>query len=474
MNNYDAVIIGGGIGGLTCALLLAKKGVRVAVFEKERHPGGYCSSFSSDGYVFDACIAAIGGLRNNQPLRRMLVEELGIWDKLDMFELNPVHRNMFPDFEIDIPADVNQYKDALKRIFPAEHEGIDKSLSLMEEIYISSLQATSDMAEKDLLSKFIGKSFYDLMSLFISDPKLKAALSSYCTFMGLPAYEASAIAASNILMHYVKGGAFRVQGGIQNMIGVLVKEFISQGGKLFLGEKVTRILVKENSVVGIVTDNDRRVMATNIISGIDVRAAIKLMESCVVEEKMNKINKFDVSGSFVLVYLGVKDDLHSYNIRSSIGYFSSYDLNGALNKNNHISFGLSFPSLFDASVAPSYCGSIAIHYPLCYNENLNAINKDKIGEKLISQLGIVIPGISEKIVYQSIAGPGTLERYTGNSLGSAYGWKQGTDFLENLSLLRNLADNFYLVGHWAGYGGGVMPSMLSAAKVAKTIMGGVA
>jgi len=41
MDKYDAVIVGGGIGGLTCALLLARKGIRVAVFEKEKHPGGY-------------------------------------------------------------------------------------------------------------------------------------------------------------------------------------------------------------------------------------------------------------------------------------------------------------------------------------------------------------------------------------------------------------------------------------------------
>ena len=54
MSKYDAIIIGAGIGGLTCALLLAKKGLRVAVFEKEKLPGGYCSSFSKDGYVFEA------------------------------------------------------------------------------------------------------------------------------------------------------------------------------------------------------------------------------------------------------------------------------------------------------------------------------------------------------------------------------------------------------------------------------------
>src|SRR3989338_191173 len=135
MDDYDAVIIGGGVGGLTCALLLAKKGARVAVFEKEKQPGGYCSSFSVNGYVFDACVDSIGGLRKNEPLRRIMEEDLGIWDKLDFIELNPLRRNIFPDAAIDIPADIVQYKDTLKAVFPAESKGIDKSFSTMEKIY---------------------------------------------------------------------------------------------------------------------------------------------------------------------------------------------------------------------------------------------------------------------------------------------------------------------------------------------------
>ena len=114
MDKYDAIVIGGGIGGLTCAVLLAKKGVRVAVFEKECHPGGYCSSFSTDGYTFDACVDSIGGLRKGEPLRRIMEEDLGVWDKLDFIELNPLRRNVFPDMTIDVPSDVTQYKDTLK------------------------------------------------------------------------------------------------------------------------------------------------------------------------------------------------------------------------------------------------------------------------------------------------------------------------------------------------------------------------
>lgn len=473
MNKYDAVIIGGGIGGLTCALLLAKKGLRVAVFEKEQKFGGYCSSFAIDGYIFDACVAVIGGLRKDEPLRRIVEEDLGIWDKINCDELNPVSRNLFPDFSIDIPTDINQYKDLLKKIFPIEQVGIDKSFSMMENIYASSLRGICGMSDNDLLFDFMDKSFYDLISSFISDAKLKAVLSSYCTFLGVPAREASAIAASNIIMHYIKGGAFRIQGGIQGFTNAFVTELKNCGGEFFLGEEIAGILCNSTSATGVVTRSGNEIRATHIISDIDVKTVLRIMESKIVaEKKAKKIQELEISGSFVLVYLGLKDDLHSYDLSSNMGYFSSYDLDGMLNKNEHVSFGLSFPSLLDTSVVPKGCGSIIIHWPFCYNKTPMEINKDKIGKILIDELGKIIPGITNRIMYQSVAGPDTLQRYTGNTFGAAYGWKQETGFLKKLLYLRDLADNFHIVGHWAGYGGGVMPSMLSAARIAKKIIGG--
>jgi phytoene dehydrogenase-like protein len=471
MSKYDAIIIGAGIGGLTCALLLAKKGVRVAVFEKEKLPGGYCSSFSKDGYVFDACVDSIGGLRKNEPLRHIMEEDLGIWNEVDFYELNPIHRNLFPGMSIDIPADINQYKDTLKSIFVSEKKGIDETFFLMEEIYTSSVEIMCDTAAGGRLLEFIDKSFYDLLSSFISDVKLKAVLSSYCTFLGLPAHEASAIALSNILMHYVKGGAFRVRGGIQGLSNALASALKNYGGELFLGEEVTRILSHGRSVTGIVTKSGHKANAAHIVSNIDLKTVLMLIEGQVVEQKRaEKIKELEVSGSFVLVYLGVKDSLRGYGLTSSTGYFSSYDLNGMLNKNEHIFFGLSFPSLFDSSVAPKGCSSLVIHWPFCYNESRPEILKDKIGKTLIGHLCKVIPSIADQIAYKSVAGPETLQRYTGNTFGSAYGWKQDAIFLKNLPFLKNLANNFHLAGHWAGYGGGVMSSVLSAYRVAKDII----
>ena len=471
MDKYDAVVIGGGIGGLTCAVLLAKKGVRVAVFEKEDRPGGYCSSFLVDGYTFDACVDSIGGLRKGEPLRRIVEEDLGIWNKLNFIELNPLRRNIFPDMTIDVPADVTQYKDTLKMVFPAERDGIDKTFSTMDKIYTSSLQVMCGTGDLSLPYDFMDISFYDLLSSFISDEKLKSVLSTYCPFLGLPADEASAISVSNILMHYVKGGSFRIRGGFQKLSNALVDELRSYGGEFFITEEVVRILCDKINAIGIITKKNRKVRAEHIISNIDVKTAIRLMGDCVVDkERVNKIEKMKVSGSFVMIYIGVKDDLQRYDLPSELGYFKSYDFDGMLNKNSNATFGLGFPSLLDSSIVPKNCGNMVIHWPLCYSKDPTEIAKDIIFKRQIDELNKIMPGITDRVAYQSVAGPSTLQRYTGNTFGAAYGWEQEKGFLKNLPLMRNITGNFHIVGHWAGYGGGVMPSMLSAYKVVESIM----
>jgi phytoene dehydrogenase-like protein len=50
---YDAIVIGSGAGGLTCATRLAQAGLRVALLEKNEWLGGYSHGFSKDGFYWD-------------------------------------------------------------------------------------------------------------------------------------------------------------------------------------------------------------------------------------------------------------------------------------------------------------------------------------------------------------------------------------------------------------------------------------
>jgi prolycopene isomerase len=465
MDKTDVIVIGAGIGGLTSALLLAKQGVRVVVLEKQSYAGGCCSSFNVNGFTFDACVDSIGALGRGEALRRLMEEDLGVWDKVKFYELTPIRRNIFPDFTIDIPVGLGAYEEVLKKLFPQEASGIKTVLQRMVEIYQASIRSMLGEGGGQELIGYINMSFYDLLCGAIVDKKLQAVVSSYCTFLGLPADEVSAVIGANILMHYVRGGAFRVEGGFQRLANVMVDEIRANRGDIYLGDEV--VSIDNGNAYCVRTAAGRSVEGKTLLSNTALSKTLAMMGN---KDAERLIPNTDVSGSFVLLYLGLKGDLASSGISSSAGYFSSYAFDAMLNSGEAASFGVSVPSMLDPLAAPVGHSALIAHWPTGSDRPMTIVERKRIAERMMDRLEQAIPGIRERVVYQSVSGPDTIERYTGNIAGAAYGWRQGKGLFKNIPALRKLAGNFHVVGHWSGYGGGVMPSMLSAYRVANTIL----
>src|SRR5215471_6404351 len=120
----DAIVIGAGIGGLVCANLLGRGGMKVLLLEKHYVLGGFCSSFRRKGLLFDAATHFYPLLGNPHTLTGKLLAELDIpteWVKMD-----PVDQFHFPGAEpFAVPANFADYIRQLKERFPAESENID-------------------------------------------------------------------------------------------------------------------------------------------------------------------------------------------------------------------------------------------------------------------------------------------------------------------------------------------------------------
>src|SRR5262245_4497358 len=107
-SSYEAVIIGAGVGGLICANLLARAGLRVLLVEQHFMVGGYCSTFRRNGFTFDAATHFYPLLGNPSSITGALLADLGVtteWIKMD-----PVDHFHFPDgSEFSVPADFETY-----------------------------------------------------------------------------------------------------------------------------------------------------------------------------------------------------------------------------------------------------------------------------------------------------------------------------------------------------------------------------
>ena len=96
---WDAIVIGAGIGGLSCATLLSRNGMKVLVLERHDKVGGYAHQFvrrAGKQYRFDVAHHNTNGLREGGRFRAIM-EEMGVFDKLKIRHLDEVITLKFPD-----------------------------------------------------------------------------------------------------------------------------------------------------------------------------------------------------------------------------------------------------------------------------------------------------------------------------------------------------------------------------------------
>ena len=128
MEVYDAVVVGGGIAGLTGAAYLAKAGASVLLLEKNEKCGGLVNSFSRDGFLFDGGVKALESAGIILPM----LKELGI--DIEIVK-SPVSVGI-EDTVIHVTSkeSVNEYSDLLKKLYPDSEEDIERVISFIKRI----------------------------------------------------------------------------------------------------------------------------------------------------------------------------------------------------------------------------------------------------------------------------------------------------------------------------------------------------
>lgn len=136
-SHYDVVIIGSGLGGLVCGLLLAKEGKKVCILEKNRQFGGALQIFSRDKCIFDTGVHYIGGLDKGQNLQKIF-HYLGIYDKLKLKKMDTDAFDVisFDGDETTYPhaQGYERFKAQLKALFPDETKAIDQYCETISKV----------------------------------------------------------------------------------------------------------------------------------------------------------------------------------------------------------------------------------------------------------------------------------------------------------------------------------------------------
>ncbi|MCP5007527.1 MAG: NAD(P)/FAD-dependent oxidoreductase [Planctomycetes bacterium] len=463
-SKYDAIILGAGIGGLICGTFLAKAGKKTLIIEQHYIPGGYCTSFKRKGFTFDAAVHHIGGCGTWSIVGRCL-KELGI--EIAFVPLDPMDSLNFPTFSIDIPADLDNYINVLKENFASESDNV----SAFFKDFVGLYRSTVRVKGSPLLTKYQDLTYKEMLDMFFTDEDLKMVLSAQWGYIGSPPHEASAIGMCQMLVNYLKDGAYYPLGSTQNFADTITQKFIDYGGQIMLSSKVDRIWAKDKLIKGVITDRGGEYLADIFVSNIDPgQTFFSLMKSEKIDESYcHRIRTMKESVSFFLLYLGLDNKIDLKGLKRGF-----YHTSGDMSFSGNGWFYISVPTKVDNSLAPD--GKQIITVVVSLRERLSEIDnfdafKEKMKKHTMSYLETLVPDIRNHIDVIETGTPGTLKRYTLNSEGAAYGWAVTVDQAWSNRLPHTTPfNNLFLAGHWTNPGPGICAVVSSGWRVANMIL----
>jgi len=243
-SKYDVVILGSGMGGLASALILAKEGYKVCVFEKNAQIGGTLQTFNRDKVKFDTGVHYVGGLDPGQPLYPYF-QYLDILENADLVKMDPDGFDLISfDGESEYYPHAQGYdnfKNQLLKYFPDEERGLDKYINEIK-FYCSKFtlyNLNADLKHSNELDYMFAGAKETIEKCTSNDLLRKVLAGSNLLYAGLgdvsPFYIHALVINSYILSAYKfkKGGS-----EISRSLNYSIK---NRGGKIVRNAEVVRI-----------------------------------------------------------------------------------------------------------------------------------------------------------------------------------------------------------------------------------------
>lgn len=480
MHNCDVIVIGAGIGGLFSAAFLAKEGFNVAVIEQHSVPGGYCSGFYRKDYYFDSVVHFINGCGEGGILNHLL-KKLGMEEKIKFYLTDPITTLIYPDFTIEISQDYREFILQLKDRFPKEKEAIDNFFQLLVDFYNEANRrffGDNSKPKTNIFNKYMQSNFRQLLDQYFSDEKLKMIMNGQLCYSGLPASRVSAVWMGIQLITHHLSGSYYPEGGMQRIADELVRYIKDKGGEVILNEEVIKILDRDSKIIGVRTSVGREILAPVVISNVNIKKTLLEYLSNGLKCGFEHIEKLEPSISAFAAYIGVDMDLKkaglngsNYIIHQNTNFEETSRVYAAGNMPESSSIFISIPTLKTPHRNGNKHSLNIISLAPYFYRNGWQNEKEVIKNKFIGIVEDFIPGISGEIQVVDAATPLTLERYTKNWNGAAYGLAMTPEqvfFRRPLNKLR--VEGLYLTGHYTFPGLGVMTVARSGYMTAQQVI----
>ena len=500
-NEFDVIVIGSGMGGMTTATALSRMGHKVLLLEKAQTIGGLTHTFSRDGFSWDVGLHYCGMFGPDEPGDKLLDWLSG--ETVEFQSIGTVYDTIhFPDgFEIAVGRPADAYKAELKERFPDSVAEIDAYfealLSGEEAIHLVSAERSMPEPFRSAhrwwnnrkIERWCGRTTAEVIGEYISDPRLAAVLSAqWGTYGGAPEQASFGIHAL-IIRHYLEGAGYPV-GGAGSIAAGLVPVIESAGGSVRADTTVSEILIDDGRAIGVRTNTGQVFEAPTIVSAIGAGETVdRLLPREVCEQAWAvEIAAMKPSICHFEMFLGFEGDIAKLGAtRSNHWFFESWDTNDGLWTNTDSPFQMmfvSFPSLKDDAHDPGpsqrHTGQFMVLADWSTvaefvteggiaDADKWAAFKDDVEARMLAFFTERFPALAPLVVCRVFGTPLATAKFTAHEKGGFYGLETTPRRIMSDALRpRTPVPGLYLTGQdvlTPGIAGSLFSGMLTAAAI---------
>jgi all-trans-retinol 13,14-reductase len=443
MDQFDAIVIGSGLGGLCSAYIMAKEGMNVCVLEKNRQFGGSLQIFSRDKAIFDTGVHYIGALDEGQNLNSYfkyfgLMDKLHL-EKLDMNGYDQISFEGIPKIYKHAQGEQN-FIEVLSAEFPHQRKQLEKYIADINSIVNSFPLYNLEGGKKDFNDDWyrtISAKHY-IENLF-TDPLLAKVIGAnnmlYAGNENTPFFVHAAV------VHSYLQSAYRCVDGSSQISKYMVDGIRALGGTVLNYHEVVAFDISNDEAKSVTMADGKQMSAKWFISAIDFKKTMQIIdESHFRKVYRNRILNLPNTAAIFLLSLVMKEKSWK-RMDYNVYHYIDHDIwNSAYHTEKDWPRVIgAFPTY--TSKDPEYTENMVMMAYMRYDEvekwhdSFATIPHHKVsrgedyeeyklrkGEKLLGLFEDRLPGINAAAKSFTTATPLTYRDYIGSTDGTAYGF----------------------------------------------------
>ncbi|MHA1145115.1 MAG: phytoene desaturase family protein [Candidatus Helarchaeota archaeon] len=439
-SGFDALIVGGGVGGTAIGALLASSGKKVALFEKNKIIGGRCLSYEHQGFLVDLGVHLFGV--GDKGYIGDVLRKINRPTALEWVISKDPRPTMFYNGKMEVYSRKNMSAamGTSKEDFELAMKFFTDCLSMrkkqIKELYYTGLtDFINKYSTNPTLHVFVAMI---AAQYFCTDPRVTSAGEFIRCFRQVVNSKSSA---------YPKGACIAIPKAFQQAIE-------DNGGKIHLDTTVKKIIVENGRAIGIELKDGTTLNAKIIISNADIQNTVQNLvgEEHFPEDYVKRVKNLTYATHCLALKVGLDEKVTDQKlimyVRESLSDPAAIQETTTIDMKSVRGGMITSPTNYDEKLAPA--GNQLIFFGTACPGGRPEEEYKKFGEKCYEALLQVIPTIEDHVLWKKVDSPNLIEAYAGE-YGNIIGVGQTIDQIaERRPSQKSPIEGLYIVGAEAG------------------------